>query len=297
MMQSFFQRWTERFQAMGTFIRSTWIGRALGFLSLPVALVLLAFWEPDQEPPIFDVQVQYNADAWEGYTASGLIRTSKRMNVKGMVVSSAPNEGTLRLLEADREHVVPLFKPYRSREDRDHWLDNPDLLEWTRRELSLGRYRGIGEIHLYDGRVDLPVVRELVALAAEQNLLLNVHAEADVLRQLLGFDRRIRVMWAHTGLKATTRQVGELLEFHSNLYAELSHRGDIAPEGKLAPEWRSLFERFPNRFMIGSGTYNNEFWYKYGQTLTLNREWLRQLPPALAERIAFKNAQDLFATP
>jgi hypothetical protein len=76
---------------------------------------------------------------------------------------------------------------------------------------------------------------------------------------------------------------------------ELSHRADIAPDGKLAPEWRELFERYPDRFMLGSGTYNNDFWFRYGLILAQAREWLRQLRPALAERIAHENARDLFA--
>jgi len=280
---------------VGHFLRHPPVGRILGFLSLPLLLVLLALWEPDRNPPIFDVQVHYNADSWEGYNAPGLVKAMKRFNVKWAAVSSTPNEGTLKMLQADRNRIVPLFVPYRNRDDRDRWLDNPELIDWVSRELSLGSYRGIGEFHLYQGRVDLPVVHRLVALAVEHNLVLNVHGEADVIRQLMSFDRRVRVLWAHAGLKTPPRRVAELLEFHSNLYAELSHRGDVAPDGQLAHEWRSLFERYPDRFMIGSGTYNNEFWHKYSQTLDLNREWLRQLPEPLAARIAYQNALDLFA--
>jgi len=98
-------------------------------------------------------------------------------------------------------------------------------------------------------------------------------------------------------MKIRPRLVGEMLELHPNLWAELSHRADIAPDGQLAPEWRNLFERFPDRFMLGSGTYTNDFWFRYNLTLTRTREWLRQLRPALAERIAHQNALDLFARP
>lgn len=284
-------------QTLGRFLTGTRVGRALVFMSLPLALVAVALWPTDYSPPIFDVQVHYNADAWEGYPAKGILKAMHGLNVPRIAVSSTPNEGTARMVEADRMRVVPLLVPYRNREDRDHWLDNPGLIEWMRRELDLGIYRGIGEFHLYKGRVDVPAVHELVQLAVERGLVLSVHGEAEVIRKLLGFHRGVRVLWAHAGLKTPVRHVGEMLEFHSNLWAELSHRADIAPDGQLAPEWRALFERYPDRFMIGSGTYSNEFWTRYRQTLALNRRWLRQLPPELAERIAYRNALDLFARP
>ena len=276
------------------FLLETRTGRAIVFVSLPLAIVAVAFSGPDHLPPIFDVQMHYNEDAWELYSSQGIVRSLQRQNVRWAAVSSTPNEGTHRLLQNDSHRVVPLLVPYRNLDDRDHWIENPAIIDWLTQELDLGRYRGIGEFHLYDGRVDTAVLRRVVALAIERGLVLNVHAESGVIEQLLGFDRRMRVLWAHAGLKTSPRTVGRMLELHPNLWAELSHRADIAPGDELAPEWRALFERFPHRFMIGSGTYNNEFWYRYGITLRLNRNWLRQLPPQLAERIAYRNALDLF---
>jgi hypothetical protein len=297
MFRFFLQRLGSILKALGHFFSRTLAGRALVFLSLPLALLAVAFWEPDQSPPIFDVQMHYNEDAWPLYPAKGLMRAMQRYDVPWVAVSSTPNEGTAKMIEADRLRVVPLFVPYRNREDRDNWLDNPKLIEWMTAELDRGMYRGIGEFHLYNGRVDVPAVRRLVALAVERRLVLNVHGEADVIQQLLTFDPNMRVLWAHAGLKTPPRLVGTMLELHRNLWAELSQRADIAPDGQLAPEWRDLFERFPDRFMLGSGTYNNEFWFRYSLTLALAREWLRQLRPALAERIAHQNALDLFARP
>lgn len=291
------QRIVALLQALGRFLTGTRLGRALGFISLPLLILIVALWPTDHSPPVFDVQVHYNQEAWEGYPAKGILKAMQRLNVRGIAVSSTPNEGTARMIAADRSRVVPLFVPYRNREDREHWLDNPGQIEWVRQELDLGSYRGIGEFHLYEGRVDVPVVHRLVELAAERDLVLSVHGEADVIRTLLRLNPRVRVLWAHAGLKTPARYVGEMLEFHPNLWTELSHRADVAPDGKLAPEWRALFERYPDRIMVGSGTYSNEFWSRYRQTLALNRAWLRQLPPELAERIAYRNALDLFARP
>lgn len=281
-------------KVLGYFFTRTLPGRTLAFLSLPLALLALALWEPDRTPPIFDVQIHYNQEAWSLYPAKALLSAMQRYNVPWVAVSSTPNEGTGKMFQADRLRVVPLFVPYRNREDRDHWLDNPKLIEWMRSELDLVDYRGIGEFHLYDGRVDVPAVRRLVALAVERQLVLSVHGEANVIQQLLTFDPNMRVLWAHAGLKTPPRTVGKMLVLHRNLWAELSHRADIAPGGQLAPEWRDLFERFPDRFMLGSGTYTNDFWFRYSTTLERSRDWLRQLQPELAERIAHQNALDLF---
>lgn len=295
MLRLFLQRLAIFLKLLGYFFSRTLPGRVLVFLSLPLALLAVALWEPDRSPPIFDVQMHYNDVSWSLYPAKALMNAMQRYNVPWVAVSSTPNEGTSKLMEADRLRVIPLFVPYRNRDDRDNWLENPELIEWLTAELDRGIYRGIGEFHLYDGRVDVPAVRRLVALAVERRLVLNVHGEAHVIRQLLSFDSGMRVLWAHAGMSARPRLVGEMLELHPNLWVELSHRTDIAPDGQIAPEWRNLFERFPDRFMYGSGTYNNDFWFRYNLTLTRAREWLRQLRPALAERIANQNALDLFA--
>ena len=41
------------------------IRRWLVIVSLPLAIVLLALWKPDYQPPIFDAQVHYNQNAWK----------------------------------------------------------------------------------------------------------------------------------------------------------------------------------------------------------------------------------------
>jgi hypothetical protein len=57
------------------------------------------------------------------------------------------------------------------------------------------------------------------------------------------------------------------------------------------PEWRALFERYPDRFLLGSDTWVPERWAAYGDIMAGYRAWLEQLPPKVAAQIAHGNAQ------
>jgi predicted TIM-barrel fold metal-dependent hydrolase len=56
-----------------------------------------------------------------------------------------------------------------------------------------------------------------------------------------------------------------------------------------------LFERYPDRFLLGSDTWVAERWASYGEIMAGYRAWLEQLPPEVARQIAHGNARALFA--
>lgn len=75
----------------------------------------------------------------------------------------------------------------------------------------------------------------------------------------------------------------------------MSYRGRITDNsGKLTAAWRSLFEHYPTRFLLGSDTWINERWASYSDIIAQYRAWLAQLPPAVARQIAHGNARRLF---
>ncbi len=57
---------------------------------------------------------------------------------------------------------------------------------------------------------------------------------------------------------------------------------------------RALFERYPDRFLLGSDTWINERWESYGEIIACYRAWLTQLPPKIAAQIAHHDARALF---
>ena len=92
-------------------------------------------------------------------------------------------------------------------------------------------------------------------------------------------------------------RVSELFAKYPGLWGELSYRSGITDgAGRLTGEWRALFERYPDRFLLGSDTWVPERWTSYSETMAGYRAWLGQLPPKIAAQIANGNAKALFAT-
>jgi predicted TIM-barrel fold metal-dependent hydrolase len=87
-----------------------------------------------------------------------------------------------------------------------------------------------------------------------------------------------------------------MLARYPKLWGELSYRSGIVDgAGKLTPEWRKLFETYPDRFLVGSDTWVPERWASYDDIMAGYRAWLAQLPPPIAKKIAHGNARALFA--
>jgi predicted TIM-barrel fold metal-dependent hydrolase len=76
---------------------------------------------------------------------------------------------------------------------------------------------------------------------------------------------------------------------------ELSYRSGITENGgALSAEWRVLFARHSDRFLLGSDTWINQRWFSYDTIMQNYRGWLAQLPAEQAARIAHGNAERLF---
>lgn len=270
----------------------------LGWFILASVMLMFAgllFWpRADHAPPIFDVQMHYNHDAWHVFSVKAVIGTMRELDISYAAVSSAPNEGTFRLFRENILTVLPLLTPYRTIEDRHTWFDDKAIVEYLRTELDSGRYRGIGEIHLLDGQVAGPVVQFVVQQAVERRMVLLAHSDITAIRQLFRLDNRLRIIWAHAGMTTQPLQIDGMLYQYPGLFVELSHRTDLFRDGRLKPEWQELFLRYPDRFMVGTGTYNNSYWYEYRYTIRRIRKWLQELPADVAAKIGHKNALRLF---
>jgi len=71
----------------------------------------------------------------------------------------------------------------------------------------------------------------------------------------------------------------------------------VAPGGALDPAWRAVFLRHTERFLVGTDTWVVSRWGTLVDGMREIRNWLGQLPPDVAERIAHRNADRLFPGP
>lgn len=268
-----------------------------------VALAALVLASPaplraQQQLEIFDAHMHYNQEPKPFYELDKLLEVFRRNGVTGVLATSRPNKGTHQLMAAKPPGlwVVPFIRPYRVRNDIQTWFDDPTIFDLIKSEYERGYYRGIGEFHIYGKAAASNWVKKSVDFAVEKNLYLHAHCDEEALLILFGHNPKARIIWAHTGFSVAPARVAELLDLHKDaLWGELSYRSGITGrDGTLTDEWRALFERYSDRFLLGSDTWINERWFGYDTIFKDYRGWLAQLPPEQARRIANGNATRLF---
>jgi hypothetical protein len=246
------------------------------------------------ELPIFDAHVHYSHDAWDNVPPAVALKLVRAAGVKRVLVSSSNDEGQQRLVQLAPEVFLPSLRPYRSRGDQNGWWRDPGIVSYLEERLAKYRYVAIGEFHIFGADVDLPVPRRMVALARQHGLVLHSHSDAEAVERQFAQWPEARILWAHAGFD-TPERVAAMLRKYPRLWADLAFRTDHAPEGQLDPAWERIFLEFPGRFMVGTDTFTPERWPYMVEHARWSRQWLAQLPRAVAEQIAWKNGEALFA--
>ena len=274
----------------------TWRSSLLLLGLLAFGLAPVRAQELKQELKIFDAHLHYNQEPTPFYSLDKVLELFHRNNITGILATSRPNKGTHQLVEAKAPGlwVVPFIRPYRVRADIQTWFDDPTIFDLIESEYKRGYYRGIGEFHLTGKAAAGPWVKKAVDFAVAHDLYLHAHCDEEALLILFGHNPRAKIIWAHTGFSVTPARVAELLEKYPAVWGELSYRSGITQGGTLTPQWRDLFARYSDRFLLGSDTWINERWFAYDGIMREYRGWLAQLPPAQAQRIAYGNAERLF---
>lgn len=251
--------------------------------------------------PLFDAHLHHNDEAQSVVSVGSAFELFRKNGVGAILANSRPNDGTRALYEAWKKNpalgveVVPFIRVYRSRADYGTWQDNREILAMIVEEEKRGYYRGIGEFHLHGPAADTPVVKEIVDFAVAKGLVLHAHCDDVALEILFRHNPKARVIWAHTGFGLALERVDELLRRYPSLWGELSYRSGIAGTASLSDEWKALFAKHPTRFLVGSDTWVNERWSSYAALMGGYRRLLGELPREVAERVAWKNAAEIFS--
>ncbi|MDZ7652462.1 MAG: hypothetical protein U5L03_07910 [Burkholderiaceae bacterium] len=250
------------------------------------------------ELPIFDAHMHYSHDAWDVLPPEKALALLRQAGVRRALVSSSGDgdelRGQQRLAQLAPDLILTSLRPYRQRGDQGSWFRDESVKAYLEERLARNRYVALGEFHIYGADVDLPVPRHLVQLARKHGLVLHSHSDAEAIERQFAQWPQARILWAHAGFDSPER-VRSMLKKHPTLWCDLAFRSDHAPGGQLDPDWKQLFLDFPDRFMVGTDTFTPERWPYVVEHARWSRQWLAQLPPAVAERIAWRNGEALFA--
>ena len=208
--------------------------------------------------------------------------------------------------------------------------------EMTAHHLSLH-----GASHPYECvAADHPLMLLLADIAAKHDVLIDLHldlvakdipppawltspnnpkmlpANLAAFERLLDHNPKAKICWAHAGSDNIGHWTAELsrgmLQKHPNLYMSLRmgpghvpKNFPMTPEGQIKPEWLSVFQEFPNRFVIGDDQFiippnyhGPQLAVDSAHNVSLLRDrtlaFLNALPDDLARKFATENAVALY---
>ena len=178
--------------------------------------------------------------------------------------------------------------------------------------LGSGQYRAAGEVHVrqesrkIDRRADDPAFGQVLEVAAKHGVPVVIHCEltaaaASSLETALQKHPKAVIVLAHGG-SAEPALLEGLLSRNPNLLVDLSgmhyqRTPRLASEkGRLDPAWKGLIEKFPDRFMMGIDVWAPRLFEPatLDRLLAWTRRILGELPPEVAQKVAYRNAARLF---
>lgn len=268
------------------------MARSLSRLILALLLTTALAQTLHAGPQYFDVHIHYSQNVWDSLSPQAALDKLRAAGITRALVSSTGDTGTRRLYRAAPEMILPALRPYRQRGERSRWMHDESVIPYLAQKLAEHPYIAIGEFHLQGREADLPVVRKMVQLARENNLILHAHVDAGAIHRLYAHDPDARILWAHAGFE-NAATVRELMETYPGLWADLSFRRDIYPASRFLPDWEALLVKHADRFMLGVDTYRPERWERIEATLAWYERMFSALPNSVAENIRYQNAARL----
>lgn len=259
-----------------------------------------------EDVPIFDAHMHYKEPAWEVYPVQTVIELMDKNRVAMALVSSTPDEGTIRLYQHAPERIVPELRPYYSAKTQrpyaksansSNWTKAEGMMDYIRERLHTYDHAGIGEFHIHRlDRSDEPLLKEITRLAKKRDIPIHIHSGAEPVEFLYSLEPEITIIWAHAGMSEPPQIVDDIMTRYPNTYVDTSYREMeiLAADNSIDPDWRKVIDKHTDRFMVGTDTWINDQWDDYTDLIKLNRLWLKNLPREQAEKIAYKNALKLF---
>ncbi len=247
-------------------------------------------------PPMIDAHAHYTAEDARTFPPQAIVAKLDAAGVRHLVAIGAPPELAQHLYRHAPGRVIPLLGVYGAGLGKDNWMRDAALPEKAAAWLASGSWAGIGELHLFANDAGNPVFAQLARLAEARGLALMLHGDAEVVSRAFELAPNVRVLWAHMGTEPSPETLAGMLGRHpKNLWIDTSVRDErIAPDGKLLPAWRALFERYPDRFLVAVDTFSVNRWQNYAAVVAQIRAWIEPLPEDMKRKLLHDNAAQLF---
>jgi len=179
-------------------------------------------------------------------------------------------------------------------------------------ELARTKARVMGEVHLrqvsrkLDRNPNDAAFLDILKLGAERGVPIVIHYEltpaaAAQLEKALAARPDAVVVLAHAG-EAKPADLEKILARNTNLRVDLSgmhfqRTPSLATEkGPLDARWKALIEKMPDRFLMGIDVWAPRLFEPamLDRLMQWTRRVLGELPPNVAERVAWKNAATVY---
>jgi len=196
-----------------------------------------------------------------------------------------------------------------------------ELLGGADNLFSSGQVKGFGELILNNKqsnpnvsfrrkvKIDSAPIEAMFAIAEKYKAFVQIHSEDDTdsveeLKSLSNKYKNTSIILSHCLFTSNVDLIRMLLANSSNIYCEMSARSRshflnpeserakiliIYSEDSVKPEWISLIEEFPTRFMVGTDTYNPRVNFEKNIE-EIRGGLLSNLKPSTIELVAYKNA-------
>jgi len=179
-------------------------------------------------------------------------------------------------------------------------------------ELARTKARVMGEAHIrHAGRKierdpSAPAFMQILELSAQRGVPIVIHDEltpaaSASLEAALAAHRQAIIVLAHAG-ESKPAALEPLLARNANLRIDLSgmhfqRTPSLATEtGPLDRNWKALITKMPDRFVMGLDLWRARLFEPamLNRLMTWTRRVLGELPPDVAEQVAWKNAATLY---
>lgn len=265
------------------------------FTVISFSLCLIAL--PSAAQPIFDAHLHYAKADTEHFSPEQILDIFAQNNIAYALISSTPNDGTQQLYNAAPNKIIPFLGLYEELwEGKRNWMHDPTTIPRLRKALKTGIYQGLGEFHIFGKDKHSPIFNEVLQIAKQQNLTMQVHGDAEIIRHIYNVNPNAKIIWAHMGTRPTANYLREILNHTpKTLYIDTSVRDQqlLGDNQQLDPGFKQLFLYYPDQFMVGVDTFSVNRWKKFDDVTQDIRTWLSQLPKEVAQKIAYSNAYEL----